>query len=80
MLGKFYCYLIFINCLNIELIKVEQPGEYEKESWSMNPEEKLQSIPELKDTGNKLYKEQQYEEAAKKYAEALGRLEQLLLR
>lgn len=64
----------------LELVKVERPGEYEKESWSMDPEEKLQSIPDLKEVGNKLYNEQQYEAAAKKYAEALGRLEQLILR
>ncbi|KFM81027.1 AH receptor-interacting protein, partial [Stegodyphus mimosarum] len=30
----------------LELLKVEKPGEYEKESWSMEPEEKLKSIPE----------------------------------
>lgn len=59
---------------------MQKPGEYEKESWSMDPEEKLQSISLLKEEGNRLYKEQQYEEAAKKYAEALGRVEQLLLR
>ncbi|XP_015930296.1 AH receptor-interacting protein isoform X2 [Parasteatoda tepidariorum] len=64
----------------LELLKVELPGEYEKESWSMEPEEKLKSIPELKNIGNELYKNNQYEEAGKKYAEALGRLEQLLLR
>ncbi|XP_054724004.1 AH receptor-interacting protein-like isoform X2 [Uloborus diversus] len=64
----------------IEILKVELPGEYEKESWSMDPEEKLRSIPELKEIGNSLFKSQQYEEASKKYVEALGRLEQLILR
>lgn len=46
----------------------------------MEPEEKLQSISILKEDGNQLYKEHCYEEATKKYAEALGRIEQLLLR
>ncbi|XP_035213676.1 AH receptor-interacting protein-like [Stegodyphus dumicola] len=64
----------------LELLKVEKPGEYEKESWSMEPEEKLKSIPELKEIGNKLYQNKQYDEAVKKYVEALGRIEQLLLR
>lgn len=64
----------------IKLTKVERPGEYEKESWSMEPEEKFQSISVLKEDGNKLYNEQHYKEAEKKYAEALGRIEQLLLR
>ncbi|KAG8196097.1 hypothetical protein JTE90_007835 [Oedothorax gibbosus] len=64
----------------LELLKVEHPGEYAKEAWSMEPDEKLQTVPKLKELGNQLYKKQQYEDAAKKYAEALGMLEQLLLR
>ncbi|GFS94749.1 AH receptor-interacting protein [Nephila pilipes] len=64
----------------LELLKVECMGEYKKEAWTMNPQEKLKIIPELKETGNQLYKKQQYEEASKKYAEALGLVEQLLLR
>ncbi|GIY11477.1 AH receptor-interacting protein [Caerostris extrusa] len=64
----------------IELLKVEQPGEYKKEAWTMNPEEKRQTIPLLKEAGNQLYKNQQYEEASKKYAEALGLIEHLIMR
>ncbi|GFV17594.1 AH receptor-interacting protein [Trichonephila clavipes] len=64
----------------LELLKVEHIGEYKKEPWTMNAQEKRQIIPELKEIGNQLYKKKQYEEASKKYAEALGLVEQLLLR
>lgn len=46
----------------------------------MDPEEKLRTVPELKECGNELYKQKQYEEASKKYGEAIGLLEQLILR
>ncbi|XP_023343245.1 aryl-hydrocarbon-interacting protein-like 1 [Eurytemora carolleeae] len=38
----------------IELISVE--AEYEKESWQMDADEKLDSVPALKEAGNKLFK------------------------
>ncbi|XP_023237615.1 AH receptor-interacting protein-like [Centruroides sculpturatus] len=63
-----------------ELISVNAPGDYEKESWAMDPEEKLQSIPLLQEQGNEFYGQKKYKEASEKYAEALNRLEQLLLR
>lgn len=63
-----------------ELVSVSAPGDYEKESWAMDPEEKLQSVPLLHEQGNMFYKEKKYKEASNKYAEALNRLEQLLLR
>lgn len=43
----------------------------------MNAEEKAALIPKLKEAGNQLYKEKRISEAAEKYAEALGLLEQL---
>ena len=46
----------------------------------MDEDEKMQRIPQLKEAGNSLYKEKKYEEAAEKYAEAIGMLENLLLR
>lgn len=64
----------------MELLKFEKPGEFQKETWQMDSEEKLSLVPLLKDTGNKLYQEKKYKEAAEKYAEALGCLEQLCLR
>jgi len=64
----------------IELLKYEKPGEFKKETWQMDAEEKLSIVPFLKESGNKLYQEKKYKEAAGKYAEALGCLEQLCLR
>ncbi|XP_049851751.1 AH receptor-interacting protein [Schistocerca gregaria] len=69
------CDLEFI----IELIKVEGPEEYKKESWQMNADEKLSAVPKLREKGNQLYKEKNFDEAAGLYAEALGLLEQLML-
>lgn len=64
----------------IELLKYEKPGEFQKETWQMDAEEKLSIVPGLKEAGNKLYQEKKYKAAADKYAEALGCLEQLCLR
>lgn len=64
----------------IEVLKVARAGSYEKEFWAMTEEERLTSIPALKEEGNAKYKEGDYEAANKKYSEALGRLEQLMLR
>lgn len=64
----------------IDLMKVEGSGSYEKEFWAMTDTERLDSIPMLREEGNSLYKEGKHSEASKKYSEALGRLEQLMLR
>lgn len=63
-----------------ELVRVERPGEYKKDSWSLNEEERIKIIPILKEEGNVLFKEKNYKEACDKYQEALGYLEQQLLR
>lgn len=63
-----------------ELLKVERPGSFEKEVWTLTDEEKLDKVPKLKELGNKLYKEQNYSQAADKYAEAIGILEQLIMK
>ncbi|KAI8491807.1 Aryl-hydrocarbon-interacting protein-like 1 [Branchiostoma belcheri] len=64
----------------IELIKVEKKGEYSQEAWQMTPEEKKAALPRLQEEGNNLYKLKQFHQAADKYAEALGCIEQLLIR
>ncbi|KAG0717869.1 AH receptor-interacting protein [Chionoecetes opilio] len=64
----------------IEVLKVSGAGSYEKEFWAMSEEERITSIPALKEEGNAMYKAGDHEEANKKYSEALGRLEQLMLR
>ena len=63
----------------IELLKYEKPGDFKKETWQMDADEKLSNVPSLKEAGNKLYQQKRYKEAAEKYAEALGCLEQLCL-
>jgi len=63
-----------------ELLTVTQVEEYEKESWQMEAGEKLESVPHLKEEGNRLFKAGDLTGAKAKYREALGRLEQLLLR
>ncbi|KAL7831847.1 hypothetical protein AOLI_G00293950, partial [Acnodon oligacanthus] len=59
--------LIFV----IELLKVQQPSEYDRESWALSDEEKLKAVPVLHGQGNKLYKLGRIEEAMNKYKEGL---------
>jgi len=61
-----------------ELLSLET--EYEKESWQMDADEKLDSVPQLKLEGNNLFKVEDYIGAEGKYRAALARLEQLMLR
>ena len=64
----------------LELVKVDKPGEYKKDPWSLSEEERLTQIPILKEEGNLLFKEKKYDEASHKYEEAIGFLEQLILK
>jgi len=64
----------------MELLSVEQPEDYEKEAWQMDADEKLHSIPQLKDEGNRLFRSNQLAAATDQYGDAIGRLEQLMLR
>ena len=64
----------------IELLSIELPDEYAKESWQLDVDEKLTSVSQLRSEGNQLYSNKKLEEATEKYGEAIGRLEQLILR
>lgn len=64
----------------IEIINVEQPGEYEKENWQISNDNKLELIPKLKEQGNELYKREEYEKALEKYQLALSFIDHLQLR
>ncbi|XP_057652989.1 AH receptor-interacting protein [Diorhabda carinulata] len=64
----------------IEVTKVEQPESYERETWQMGEDERLELIPKLKEQGNEEYKKKNYEKASDLYAKALGLLEQLMLK
>lgn len=50
-----------------EVVKVEQPGEYKQDPWSLTSEEQLAEIPVLKQEGNELYKQKKFSEAIEKY-------------
>ncbi|XP_031356332.1 AH receptor-interacting protein isoform X2 [Photinus pyralis] len=64
----------------IELVKVEEPNEYQKESWQMNELEQVDRVHELKELGNAEYKSSNHEAASKMYAEAIGILERLMIK
>ncbi len=63
----------------LELLNVIQPGEYKKEHWAMTAAEKNAAIPDLREEGNKLYKEGKILEASEKYYEALSYLEEMCI-
>lgn len=51
--------------------QVEAPSEYQRETWSLNKEEKMQAVPVLHGEGNRLFKLGRYDEASRKYQEAI---------
>ncbi|XP_052432249.1 aryl-hydrocarbon-interacting protein-like 1 [Carassius gibelio] len=55
----------------MELLKVQQPSEYDRESWALNDDERLKAVPVLHGQGNKLFKQGRYEDATLKYKEAV---------
>lgn len=67
-----------IGCL--ELISVEQPEDYQKESWQMDEQEKLNMIPKLREKGNEEFRQKKFKNASENYAKAIGILEQLMLK
>lgn len=63
-----------------ELISVELPNEYEKESWQLSENEKFATIKECREIGNELYRNGKIDEAEEKYRSALALIEPLLLK
>lgn len=63
-----------------EILSIEEAGSYEKEGWSMTPEERLNNVPRLKEEGNKLFRQGDIAGASSKYFAAISHLETLLLR
>ncbi|KAM6924270.1 uncharacterized protein FYW49_006657 isoform 2-T2 [Xenentodon cancila] len=59
--------LIFV----MELLQVGDPLSYHRESWMMEKDEKLQTVPTLHMEGNALVRQKQFREAASKYKEAV---------
>eukprot|EP00741_Cyanophora_paradoxa_P017731 tig00000203_g17125.t1 len=61
---------------DIELFEIVKPEPgYEKETWEMSPDEKIDAAEKRKDLGNKFYKESAFAEAAKRYDAAVQVLE-----
>ena len=50
---------------------MQQPSEYNRETWALSDEERLKAVPVLHGQGNKLYKQGHYEDATQKYKEAI---------
>lgn len=61
------------------LLEILTPEKYERESWSLTAEEKIQSLDRLKCEGNELFVAGRFELAFQKYCEALTRLDSLIL-
>lgn len=57
--------------MNVYDWQVQQPSEYNRETWAMSDEERLKVVPVLHGQGNKLYKQGQYQLATQKYKEAI---------
>lgn len=70
------CDMIF----TIEMLEIQLPDSYEKESWQLNEDEKMKSVEEYRIKGNEKFKENKLKEAEEAYSFALGILEQLMLR
>ncbi|XP_055710927.1 AH receptor-interacting protein [Phlebotomus papatasi] len=63
-----------------ELLSVELPENYEKESWQLSEDEKVKSVAVLREKGNQHFKDGNLDQAMSSYTQALGMLEQLMLR
>lgn len=64
----------------LELISIELPDEYEKESWQLSENEKFNTVKECREIGNELYRKGKIDEAEEKYRSALAIIEPLLLK
>jgi AH receptor-interacting protein len=70
------CDLVF----TIEVLSIDLPEEYEKESWQLSEDEKIKSVDDYRVRGNDMFKQNRFKEAEDLYSLALGVLEQLMLR
>ncbi|XP_022920271.1 AH receptor-interacting protein [Onthophagus taurus] len=64
----------------IDLVDVQQPDSYNKEIWQMSEDERIKLVPELKEKGNDAYKKKNFGIAAEMYSQAIGILEQFMLK
>jgi AH receptor-interacting protein len=66
--------------LYTELLAVEHPGDYKKDVWEMNEEEKIKAAQVLREEGKVLYKASKHAAASEKFGKAIAIIEQLMLR
>lgn len=59
---------------------MERSDEYERDLWQLNEQERIDLVPVLKEKGNQLYKQKEYEAAEEAYKKAISICEQLLIR
>lgn len=64
----------------VELLSVELPEDYERASWQLSDTEKVLTIGELRERGNNHYRMKAFDLATRDYEQALGMLEQLMLK
>lgn len=50
---------------------MQQPSEYDRETWALSDGERLKVVPVLHGQGNKLYKQGHYQLAGQKYKEGI---------
>lgn len=67
-------------CFELELLSVEQPGEYKQDHWAMTDQEKSSAVGVLREEGNALYRRGEHFAASQKYFEALSYLEEKLIK
>lgn len=70
------CDLVFI----IDLFSIEMPEDYKKDTWQLSDDERLKAAILLRDEGNELYKQKEIVKAEECYRQAVGLLEQLMIK
>lgn len=70
----------FFFIFSLEIISIDLPNEYEKESWQLNENERVDTVQKNRQLGNDLYRNGQIKEAEEKYKQALGIVEQQLMK
>lgn len=64
----------------LELIKFEEFGSYQRELWQMDGTEMAAVVPKAHEEGNKLFKEKKYKEAMEKYANGIACLKHIQMK
>ncbi|XP_041779146.1 AH receptor-interacting protein [Anopheles merus] len=64
----------------IEILSIESPDEYEKESWQLSDDEKRALVGRLREQGNAAYRANDLTAARDAYSYATGIIEQLMLK